>query len=249
MQLKYYHQNGQHIFYRDDPRPCATQAATDTITFDPGLFEPEILQAADKIYGSARGRGTSYFFRENNQSWVLKHYRRGGLMGKLCKDSYCRQPLHKTRPVRELRLLALLEQLKLPAPQPIAGRIIYRGLFYRADIITGVIENSQSLVQRLGEPLDAGLWQTIGATIKRFHRHNIYHADLNAHNILMDERQAFFLIDFDKGAQIGSNGNDHWKGKTLRRLQRSLVKERARNTLRYFDDGDWATLMAGYDSA
>jgi len=43
-----------------------------------------------------------------------------------------------------------------------------------------------------------------GAVIKRLHQARIFHADLNANNILVDEQVTFTIIDFDK-AQIMSS--------------------------------------------
>ena len=243
MEFIRWQEGGQHILYRADLQLPPTGTTT---AFDPTLFEPARLKADHKIYGSARGRGTSYFLQEQDQRWILRHYRRGGLVGKFCRDWYAWQTFANTRPVRELQLLALLEQLKLPAPTPVAGRVIYQGLGYRADIITGVIDNSRSLVQTLREPPGPELWGKIGATIKRFHRHNIYHADLNAHNILINDQQEIFLIDFDKGRQRNAAGDHPWQQQNLRRLQRSLMKEKSGNRIGHFGETEWQKLMKGY---
>jgi 3-deoxy-D-manno-octulosonic acid kinase len=246
MTMKYWQTNKQHILYQDGLQPKAAH-----IPFDIDLFEPEKLLAAKKVYATANGRGTSYFFKNNDQDWILKHYWRGGLMGKICKDCYFSLPaavagIKQTRPFLELNLLHNLEQLGLPAPKPIAGRICYRGLCYRADLITGTIPNSQSLVQALQASIDSELWKKIGRTIALFHRHNIYHDDLNAHNILIDSQQEVFLIDFDKGKQVSSTAKGHWKQENLGRLLRSLNKEKSKGSITCFTEDEWKQLLTGY---
>ena len=55
----------------------------------------------------------------------------------------------------------------------------------------------------------------------RFHRAGVWHADLNAHNILVAESQ-LYLIDFDRGERRPPD--ETWRIANLQRLRRSLVK-------------------------
>ncbi len=41
-----------------------------------------------EIDGEAQGRGTTHFIHTGKQNFVLRHYRRGGLVAKLMKDRY-----------------------------------------------------------------------------------------------------------------------------------------------------------------
>ena len=59
-----------------------------TSNFSPEFFEPEYWRKHDAIEGTARGRGTTWFIRTGDSSFVLRHYRRGGLMAKISKDRY-----------------------------------------------------------------------------------------------------------------------------------------------------------------
>ena len=64
--------------------------------------------------------------------------------------------------------------------------------------------------------------EKIGQTIAKFHHHQIYHHDLNIHNIMLDIENEVWLIDFDKcGIRQGSN----WKNSNMARLKRSFEKE------------------------
>ena len=59
-----------------------------TSNFSPAFFEPEYWRGHDAIEGSALGRGTTWFIRSGDSRFVLRHYRRGGLMARVSKDAY-----------------------------------------------------------------------------------------------------------------------------------------------------------------
>jgi 3-deoxy-D-manno-octulosonic acid kinase len=91
--------------------------------------------------------------------------------------------------------------------------------------------------------ISAALWQAVGSTVARLHRAGVDHADLNAHNILLDGKGAVSVIDFDRG-RLRAPGA--WTSRNLRRLQRSLDKiSRAMPSGRY-SAADWQSFMAGY---
>ena len=48
-----------------------------TSNFSPEFFEPDYWRRHDAIEGTARGRGTTWFIRAGDSSFVLRHYRRG----------------------------------------------------------------------------------------------------------------------------------------------------------------------------
>ena len=226
--------------------------SNELIQFQPGMLDAEFWQQRNLITGSAQGRGTTWFVKHIDEStsaekhWVLRHYYRGGLIGKLINDSYWFSSQQNTRAAKEFALLATMQQLALPAPKPIAYRVIRSGLLYRADLLSSRIENAQDLVAFLSQQsLEDELWQKIGATIKRFHRHNIYHHDLNAHNILIDDSNNFFIIDFDRG-ELRKNNNSDWKKANVARLQRSFMKELQQLPKFHFNEVNWQSLVTGY---
>ncbi len=150
--------------------------------FNPAMLDAEFWQQQNAITGSAQGRGTTWFVcYQNTKHWVLRHYYRGGMIGKLINDSYWFSSHQNTRAAKEFALLSTMQRFGLPAPKPIAYRVKKHGLFYRADLLSTRIQNAQDLVAILTEQtLTDDLWEKIGTTIKRFHDNNIYHHDLNA---------------------------------------------------------------------
>ncbi len=194
----------------------------------------------------AEGRGHAVFFKHQNQDLVLKHYQRGGKMAALLGDRYIGADCMRSRAFREWRLLRQLCDLSLPVPEPVAARCSRSGIFHRADLITARINNVVTLADRLLED-ECGqeVWFAIGACVRSFHDAGVYHADLNARNILLNvESKAVFLIDFDKG-RLRYLG-EAWKAANLARLQRSLLKFKSLNETFHFDRQDWNALLDGY---
>lgn len=222
--------------------------------FSSNMLSAHYWQEKDAITGSAQGRGTTWFvqYSDNNKNslqakhWVLRHYYRGGLIGKVINDSYFFTSQKNTRAAREFDLLARMQELALPAPKPIAYRIIRQGLFYQADLLSSRIENAQDLVAILSkQSISNDLWKKMGATIKRFHDHNIYHHDLNAHNILIDDSNDVFVIDFDRG-EVRTTNQASWQQNNLARLQRSLLKEAKQLPNFHWNIENWQLLLEGY---
>jgi len=103
-----------------------------TSNFSPAFFEPEYWRGHDAIEGSALGRGTTWFIRSGESRFVLRHYRRGGLMAKVSKDAYLWRGESETRSFAEWYLTYHLYRAGLPVPAPIAARYRRQGVFYRA---------------------------------------------------------------------------------------------------------------------
>jgi 3-deoxy-D-manno-octulosonic acid kinase len=220
--------------------------------FNAEMLTPIYWQQKNAVTGTAQGRGTTWFViycdSENIQhEWVLRHYYRGGLIGKLINDSYWFTGIDKTRAASEFSLLQHMQTLQLPAPNPIAYRVIRCGLTYQADLLSTRIQNAQDLVGILSkQQLSTSLWSTIGATIRKFHDHNIYHHDLNSHNILINTQEQVFLIDFDRGELRKTKESSAWKKANIARLKRSFLKESNKLETFYFNDENWQALMNGY---
>lgn len=210
------------------------------------LFSPAQLAEQQLLIGQATGRGEAYFFHFRGYQLVLRHFRRGGLVGKLISDRYLFLTLAACRSWREFRLLALMSASGLPVPRPIAASVQRHGLFYRADLLTELIPETRTLSASLTQPVSAATWSAIGACLRRFHDAGICHADLNAHNILLDRQQRVFLIDFDRGRRRTDGG---WKERNLQRLKRSLVKISSQNPDCRFRSEDWQQLRMGYAQA
>lgn len=220
----------------------------------PAWFSVDFWRAKDAIVGSSKGRYTTWFVAFEHNHWVLRHYWRGGLMEKLSKDAYVYTSLENTRAMGELRLLDILYREDFAVPKPIAINIVRDGLFYRADIIIERVEGAEDLVAKLSKgAMSTEQWQALGATIAQFHQRGVYHADLNAKNILLQPAQTesmtperFYLIDFDRGEL--KTPNTQWQKSNLDRLLRSFNKEQSKQPNLAFTTDNWTTLMQGYQA-
>lgn len=231
------HRGAQHILFDADELP--------DIEFV--VFEPDVLAQRGLLHGSAEGRGTTYFAQINKRDCVLRHYRRGGMVARLLGDRYWRGSLMASRAWREWYLLAELSERGLPVPRPLAARVVMRGLFYSADLLTLRVPEAQTLSQRLtGVTLSETDWYAIGACIRRFHDLGVWHADLNAHNILLDAQAGVWLIDFDRG-ELRVPARD-WQQANLMRLRRSLDKLSVMHEIFHFHDRDWQALISAWES-
>lgn len=233
--------SGAAILY--DPSRIGPPQAAD--------FEPGALSAAGRVRGTAGGRGTVYFICAREPSapstlWVLRHYRRGGLIARLCRDRYLYTGEQSTRAFAELSLLAELHAAGQPVPAPVAARICRRGLWYTADLLTVALPNVRTLAQLrqdAGEaPLDAAIPYAVGSAVQSLHEAGICHADLNAHNVLVDNDGRVHIIDFDRARRRAPGA---WQAANLGRLRRSLDKVSAANGV-VLPQADWDSLLAGY---
>ncbi len=206
--------------------------------------------AADNVpENTGIGRARVVYFSHEGRALVLKHYYRGGAVASISKDRYLGFSVVKSRAFKEWRLLKKMHQLGLPVPQAVAAHVKKSLFNYSADLVTEEIKGARTLADVLGEKnINTQQWFKIGVCIRSFHEHDVYHADLNARNILLagDEPESadVYLIDFDNSGF--RSGSDAWKMANLARLKRSLLKFKRNNPGFYFADTDWQALLAGY---
>ena len=212
-------------------------------------FTAEGWLHAEVLTGSLRsaGRGNTMFVGNIPRQFVLRHYRRGGLLGKLVRDTYVFSGEDLTRSFMEWRLLDKLAANNMNVPRPAAARFVRRGTFYTADLITVRIPDVVSLSQYIAaEDRDEAFWQSLGAAIWKFHEAGVYHADMNAYNVQVDKDGDIWMLDFDKGA-LKSPGP--WQQETLSRLHRSLKKVLDLDPKLHFRATNWEQLLQGYFNA
>ena len=211
----------------------------------PQMFDPEFWRESGAVVGEASGRGVTLYVDANPEQWVLRPYRRGGMFARLVQRTYLFNGQSRTRCFREFAVLARLHDLGMPVPRPVGAWFERSGPFYRAALLTVRIADTETLAERLRSgPLAPEKWLAVGRCLRGFHDVGLCHADLNAHNILIDGDDRIFVIDMDR-AQFRSEGGA-WQRSNLARLRRSLNKVSVEEGAEFGGDGDWAALEAGY---
>lgn len=208
-------------------------------------FDATYWKQLGRITGSANGRGTTWFVDLGNGQGqaALRQYRRGGLLGKVIKQSYLFTGWEKTRSYCELQLLFTLKEAGVNVPTPIAAIATRHGFTYQAALLSERVEQARDLSHLLCErELSSDVYFSIGQQIRKMHNAQVNHTDLNIHNILIDHQMKVWIIDFDKCYVEQGNG---WKNANLQRLQRSFHKEQEKIGIRW-SSSDWESLLQGW---
>jgi len=211
-------------------------------------FIPTSWERATPVVGVLRssGRGNTMIVGHGDREFVLRHYRRGGLPGRIVSDSYIWTGERQSRAFAEWYLLAKIVRLGLPVPQPAAARYARAGLIYRADLLTVRVPGLRSLADRIsGAPGGPPFWVALGRGIRKFHDAGVFHADLNAYNVQVDRSDRLYLLDFDRGKILLAGV---WQQKNLARLHRSLQKIKRLDKNLHFSPVNWNELLEGYFS-
>jgi 3-deoxy-D-manno-octulosonic acid kinase len=195
----------------------------------PGVeyFSVDFWSSRQALVGEAVGRGGAWFIETPSGPVVLRQYLRGGWVARFSRKSYFFTSVERSRSFREYHLLAALYAQGLPVPRPVGALCEYRGLISTGALMMARIPSAQTLADLLPAYTDhpdpvAGIWTDVGKCIRGFHDAGVWHADLNARNILLDASLRVFLLDFDRarftpGKAVNGGGN-------LKRLKRSLAK-------------------------
>jgi 3-deoxy-D-manno-octulosonic acid kinase len=215
-------------------------------SFDPRWFEASYWHAQGRSDDARGGRGGVAYIDAPFGRCVLRHYRRGGMIARVMGDRYLWTGAQRTRGFVEFNLLTRLHALGLKVPAPVAARYQRQGTHYRGDLITRRIDNAATLAQLLAQQrCDSALATRVGAALAQFHAAGAYHADLNAHNVLIDAT-AVWVIDFDRG-ELRAPARA-WQLANLARLKRSLLKlGAARDGNAAFEQAFWNPLMSAYE--
>ena len=232
--MKLFQNNNTHIWYDES---LITEPAET-------LFDITYWQNKNAVVGSATGRGTTWFLQLDTMQAALRHYRRGGLFGKLVKDNYWFSGWENTRSAQEFQLLLTLTKAGVNVPKPIAARAIKTGFTYQADLLSERIPCAQDLVDILQKrSLSEEMYQRIGEEIAKMHNAGVNHTDLNIHNILIDADDTVWIIDFDKCHQRTYLG---WQKTNLDRLLRSFRKEQNKRSIRW-ESKEFEHILVGYN--
>lgn len=164
------------------------------------------------------GRQAAWFVAVDGQPAVLRHYRRGGLRARLGREAYFWLGTARVRAFAEVRVLAGLIDAGVRVPKPLGALYRRNGLIYRNAILVARIPG----VRALAGCLDRARPDRVADAIAAMHRAGVWHADLNAFNILLDRQDRAWLIDFDRAREGVVSGRQ--ARQNLLRLRRSLIK-------------------------
>lgn len=194
---------------------------------------------------TVQGRGNYHISEIISQSGqpaeaILKTCKRGGLISSIMPDVFS----DAKRPLNELVVTEQARRARVPVPEILgieiksngAGfnrvRIIYKRIADALTIEEAIIKkfsvlsgNRQELYQYKNKIINS-----IARAIKKMHLAEVYHADLNIRNILIQQGLAsgpemqVYLIDLDKSVHISGELAFDKKIANLIRLNRSLDK-------------------------
>jgi 3-deoxy-D-manno-octulosonic acid kinase len=155
---------------------------------------------------------------------VVKHYTRGGILGLFVRGTYLKTG--KIRSRIEYDWLSRVRKLGVCAPEPVA--YVWRGsIFYQCWLVSREIEDHQTLaaISLLNEDRAKRLLPVLRNQVSLLVKNNILHVDFHPGNVLVNERDEIFLIDFDK-ARCGPGNPSKLKTRYALRWQRAVAKHR-----------------------
>jgi 3-deoxy-D-manno-octulosonic acid kinase len=194
------------------------------------LTDPQLKQLIkffnlpkDRVNSALGGRTSITVARlEGIGSVVIKYYRRGGAIRYLIKQRYLK--CGKTRSQIEYERLQKVGKLGVNAPEPVA--FAYQGrLFYKCWLVTREIKDHQTLVQisRSNEEQARMVMKAVIKQVSMLIKNKILHADLHPGNVIVDNQNRVYLLDFDKGG-VFSGEKNVLRSRYLRRWNRAIKK-------------------------
>lgn len=179
---------------------------------------------------SEGGRQAAWYVRCGKHDAVLRRYRRGGMVARVSKDRYVWAGLRHVRSLNEFDILRSLYESGLPVPRPFAAAYCKSGPTYRAAIL---VERLNDVIP-LASALDVADSEQVAGSIYAMHEQGVWHADLNAYNILLDQDGRAWLIDFDKASRPVLSPER--RAANLLRLRRSLAKVAGATGIGWWDE-------------
>lgn len=211
---------GAQALVKSGARPWATAILDGAGT----LYEAS--GAATLVAGQGRGAVRTLTAPEGEGRWVVRHYRRGGLLGPFWDDRYPR--LGTPRPFAELGASTKLRQAGIRTPEVMAAAVYPRGPFYRGDLVTAFADGPTLIDFLAGKESDLGAQEralmSVAAAVVELAAVGAHHVDLNARNVLIDPaaESAPWILDLDRmrfGIEPGQAAH-----MMSERLMRSLTK-------------------------
>ena len=183
------------------------------------------------------GRGEIKRIELSEGSFILRAFKRGGLLSNINKSLFLRPISLKCssmRPFIEHSILLELQAVGVRVPSPVLSftRIKF-GLFYQGAIVTRELRNSKNLLalmmdDQLSTDGHYGLIEcayNAGCEVAKIVDAGIFHADLHPGNILIVSNLVY-VIDFDKAKKFSKNieSAKNAKNVLIERWSRSILK-------------------------
>lgn len=169
---------------------------------------------------------------------VVRRFRRGGVVRHFLRDAYL---LHN-RPLQEWEATKRIAAMGLPIAQPLGVMWRGSGPIYRGSIATACVYGPTLLEELKKGNIREEQLVAVGETIARFHDCCVYHADLNAANIILSPTGTA-IIDWDR-SEIRDRPSPNRATRNLNRLLRSLQKHGCPGAFKAIVHG----YTAGYES-
>ncbi len=197
------------------------------------------LDAGDTLYEAARrehlsihqgGRGPVYRVSVQDESWMVRHYRRGGALRGLWDDRYLRWGV--PRPFREARVSRMLTAEGVPTPDVVAAAVYRSGSVYRGDLVTTLVPDATALLDVLADPGSSAplALDLAGDLARRVAAAGVLHVDFNARNVLFTGLESrglsgalAWILDLDR-CRTGVSDIGGAEETMIARLERSLEK-------------------------
>lgn len=153
---------------------------------------------------------------------AIKAYARGGLIYHVNKEHYLR--LRTTRCRLEFEFMQSAAIAGVSVPEPV-GFVSYGGLIYRAWLITRLVANHRTFaaVCQTDAARAKGLMPVITDNIRKLVAGKIHHVDLHPGNILIDDNDTPYIIDFDRARWFSGKPARLWE-KHKKRWDRAIDK-------------------------
>jgi 3-deoxy-D-manno-octulosonic acid kinase len=225
---------GDATFYAPhDDLPFVAGIIASTSLYQYAAQQATAQQSAAR---SMSGRAAVHVLATPRDTWVVRHYQRGGAMAGLMGDRYVGTAV--PRPFAELLVSEQARARGIATPQVTAAVVYAAGMFYRGDLATSYIDNASDLAAlslsddawALEERVAA--WRAAGAMLRMCFETGLVHPDLNLKNILVQRTKTGLVahvIDLDR-AYMDNSLSKHRRMRMLQRFDRSRLKiERSTN--------------------
>lgn len=168
----------------------------------------------------------------SGQNIVVRHYKRGGLFGKLNRSFHLRTTgFSRLRASREFQILEKLHSVDFPVPKPLFVAIRKRvfGLAYEAFLgmeeLVGFVNFLEWAKSSSSSKEVEEFSFSAGMLAKELLVSNILHTDLHPGNVMVNtDTSEIVLIDFDKHSDVEQVELDRSKKFLSERWSRSVVK-------------------------